>query len=63
VVRPAGGQDAYRYKYFDLNAKEFRDIEITVGEARTVNLPGRYDWGKYEVEPPPALVVVPPPVS
>ena len=51
----------YRYRYFDFDAREFRDAEITVGEARTINLPGRYDWGKYEVHPTPAMIVGPPP--
>jgi hypothetical protein len=56
-------QDPYRYKYFDFAAKEFRDAEITIGEARTLNLPGRYEWGQYKVQPTPALIVGPPPLA
>lgn len=53
----ANGQ--VEYDYFDFGAREFRKLSLSVNEAETPNLPGRYVYPKYEPAPTPAVVMNP----
>jgi hypothetical protein len=51
------------YNYFDLTSRSFKKLVLTAREAALPNLPGRYVYPKYVVEPTPAVVAGPPPLA
>jgi hypothetical protein len=51
------------YNYFDLTSRSFKKLVLTAREAALPNLPGRYVYPKYVVEPTPAVVAGPPPLE
>jgi hypothetical protein len=61
VADPAN--ELIEYNYFDLASRSFKKLVLTRQEAALPNLPGRYVYPKYVVEPTPAVVTGPPPLA
>jgi len=47
------------YDYFDLSSRSFKKMKLTVREASRPNLPGRYVYPEYIIEPTPAVMMNP----
>jgi hypothetical protein len=60
---PNASDGPYTYTYFDFNRRQFVKNTIPGEEARTLNLPGKYEYEKYVVQPTRAVVVGPPPLD
>jgi hypothetical protein len=58
---PAG--HLVEYTYFDFSSRSFQKFVLTAAEAAAPNLPGRYVYPKYVIEPSPAVVVGPAPLA
>jgi hypothetical protein len=47
------------YEYFDLNSRTFQKLELTARQASLPNLPGKYDYPRFENPPTPAVMIYP----
>jgi hypothetical protein len=60
---PDAGNGPYTYTYFDFEKRRFEKTTILGDEARTLNLPGKFEYEKYIITPTKAVVVGPAPLD